>query len=124
MDFDFVVSAINRLTTSKPPVLLFCGLLALGYAIKLLGIAPSNWIPRINLAVAMVIYPLLAQAHPEDVMSFKYPIIGEIIRDELIALVVFGISWAAHFYIGRKIEAKFAKTEPLTGAVDSGTKPP
>ena len=132
MDTDLVLSALNKLTHSTPPVLLFIGLIALTYICRVAPIVPDRLIPRISLITAMVVYPLMAPAHPEEISyTMRFPIVGTMVRDELIALVVFSLAWAGHKYVLRWIEAKVSAkftSRPADAALtppdESGTNPP
>lgn len=110
-DFDLVLSAINRLATSTPPVLLFFGLLALGYVCKIIPPFPNKRIPMVNLIAAMILYPIISQSHLEDTYGYRFPWVGALVRDEIVALCVFALAWAFHAVALKRIEQLFFKKE-------------
>lgn len=143
MDIDLVLAALNKLTTSTPPVLLFVGLIGLGYIWKFIPIFPNSRIPMVNLIAALAIYPFIAKADLNETYSMRIPWVGALVRDEVVAICVFAASWLAHkwalrFIIDRFLpkaamengDTKFFRKDPelpsvpLTPPSDSGTKTP
>lgn len=143
-DFDLVLAALSKLTNSPPPALLFIGLIALGYVFKVVPSFPNNWIPRVNLITAMILYPLICRPDLNETYSMRWPWVGALVRDEIVAMIIFCASWLAHRAILKKFLDKFIPNSmnengdtkffrpdtivtdpiPLTPPPDSGTKPP
>lgn len=107
MDIDLVLAALSKLTNSPPPALLFIGLIALGYIFKIVPSFPNNWIPRVNLMVAIVLYPLICKADLEETYSMRIPWVGMIVRDEIVALTIFCASWLMHRVLLKRFVDKF-----------------
>lgn len=136
-DVDLVVSALTKLTTSAPPVLLFFGLIGFGYLWKVIPCYPNSRIPLGNLIVAMVLYPFIAKANLNETYSMRLPWVGALVRDEIAAICVFAAAWLFHRLILKRFldkwipqhtngngDTKFFVKGPLTPPPDSGTKPP
>jgi hypothetical protein len=107
MDIDLVLAALSKLTNSPPPALLFIGLIALGYVFKIIPSFQNKWIPRVNLLVAIVLYPLICKSDLAETYSMRFPWIGALVRDEIVAMVVFCASWLMHRVVLKRFVDKF-----------------
>lgn len=77
-------------------MLLFFGLIGLGYIWKFIPIFPNKRIPLANLLTAIVIYPFIAKSDLAETYSMRSPFIGALVRDEIVAICVFTVSWLVH----------------------------
>ena len=88
---------MNVLLNSTPEMLLLVGLICLGYACKVIDAIPNKHIPRFNLLVSLIVYPLIAVPGNQP-PSMKYPLVAV----EIKAVAIFAIAWLLHALVLKK----------------------
>jgi hypothetical protein len=106
-DMDLITSLLSRVFTSAPPVFLFVVLIALGYALKTMPWVRNDWIPMVNLIVAMVAYPLISKADLGNVPQMRLPMVGALIRDVLGGIIIFAGAWVTHRVVLKRLLDRF-----------------
>lgn len=93
---------LNVLIGSTPEMLLIVGLICLGYVVKLIAAVPNKYIPRINLIVAMIVYPLISK--PGDQPNWiRFPVAAMLLK----AMILFAVAWVIHRAVLKKFIDKF-----------------
>ena len=93
---------MNVLLNSTPEMLLLVGLIALGYVFKVVNPIPNKYMPRLNLIIALIVYPLVALPGNQP-PSIRYPLVAV----EIKAVAIFAIAWLIHAVVLKKLIDKY-----------------
>jgi ABC-type anion transport system duplicated permease subunit len=93
---------MNVLLNSTPEMLLLVGLICLGYVFKVINAIPNKYIPRLNLIIALIVYPLIAIPGNQP-PSIKYPLVAV----EIKAVAIFAIAWIIHAVVLKRFIDKY-----------------
>lgn len=112
---------ILRITALEGPTLLIVTLWMTGYGVKIIGRIPNDWIPRVNLALAMFMTPFVVRwpdAGAQPPVGVPYPEVTAWVQTEARAVLFWSVAWLTHAKLLKKwIDVK------LNGNGNSNGKP-